>query len=133
MPLALSPEARGIAPVMLEPVSEERGERMGEGAAPPPSQVIDEDLAYILYTSGSTGKPKGVMISHRAIVAFSDWAGEYFALHEQDRVASHSPLHFDLSLFDVWTTLAHGPACIWCRRAFPSLRRIWCASSQKAA
>ncbi|MBC2859194.1 amino acid adenylation domain-containing protein [Stappia sp. 28M-7] len=111
VPLALSAEARGIAPVMLEPQDETKDKARGEAAAPPPSQVIDEDLAYILYTSGSTGKPKGVMISHRAIVAFSDWAGEYFALHAQDRVASHSPLHFDLSLFDVWTTLAHG-ACV---------------------
>lgn len=110
-PLALSPEARGIAAVMLEPKGEERGERIGDGGAPPPSQAIDEDLAYILYTSGSTGRPKGVMISHRAIVAFSDWAGAYFELQAQDRVASHSPLHFDLSLFDVWTTLAHG-ACV---------------------
>ncbi|WP_186397487.1 amino acid adenylation domain-containing protein [Stappia sp. TSB10GB4] len=106
VPLALSPGAQGIAPMMLEP----RGDT-AEVVSPPPSRVIDEDLAYILYTSGSTGRPKGVMISHRAIVAFSDWAGEYFALQAQDRVASHSPLHFDLSLFDVWTTLAHG-ACV---------------------
>lgn len=111
VPLALSPDARGIASVMLEPEGEESGEERGEAAAPPPSKIIDEDLAYILYTSGSTGKPKGVMISHRAIVAFSDWAGAYFALQAQDRVASHSPLHFDLSLFDVWTALAHG-ACV---------------------
>lgn len=74
----------------------------GQGGA------IEDDLAYILYTSGSTGRPKGVMISHRNVVAFFDWAGRQFGLGPGDRVSSHAPLHFDLSLFDLWTALAHG-------------------------
>jgi amino acid adenylation domain-containing protein len=55
-----------------------------------------------LYTSGSTGTPKGVMISHRASLTFVEWAAACAGLGEQDRVASPAPLHFDLSVFDVF-------------------------------
>ena len=77
-------------------------------AAAPPHLAIDVDLAYILYTSGSTGRPKGVMISHRNVLAFIDWARDHFALTADDRVSSHAPLHFDLSLFDLYATLSCG-------------------------
>jgi amino acid adenylation domain-containing protein len=80
----------------------------GLADGPLPRRSLDEDLAYILYTSGSTGRPKGVMITHRNVMAFSDWAGSYFDVSEADRVSSHAPFHFDLSLFDLWTTLVHG-------------------------
>jgi amino acid adenylation domain-containing protein len=67
-------------------------------------QAIDTDLAYILYTSGSTGTPKGVMISHRASLTFVDWAAACTGLGEQDRVCSPAPLHFDLSVFDIFAS-----------------------------
>lgn len=59
-------------------------------------------LAAILYTSGSTGEPKGVMISHKNIEYFVQWSVEYFQLSHDDRCISHAPLHFDLSLFDLF-------------------------------
>ena len=66
--------------------------------------AIETDLAYILYTSGSTGTPKGVMISHRASLTFVEWAAACAGLGEQDRVCSPAPLHFDLSVFDIFAT-----------------------------
>ena len=74
-------------------------------------QAIDADLAYILYTSGSTGTPKGVMISHRASLTFVEWAAACAGLTEQDHVCSPAPLHFDLSVFDIFATCKAG-ACM---------------------
>ena len=65
---------------------------------------VDTDLAYILYTSGSTGAPKGVMISHAVSMSFVRWAAEETELSPDDRVSGHAPLHFDLSVFDVFST-----------------------------
>ncbi|MEP6997967.1 MAG: amino acid adenylation domain-containing protein [Betaproteobacteria bacterium] len=64
--------------------------------------------AYILYTSGSTGQPKGVVLSHRAALSFVDWAAETIELGPTDVVSSHAPLHFDLSVFDLFATCRAG-------------------------
>lgn len=70
--------------------------------------VTDASLAYVLYTSGSTGTPKGVCVSHRAAHHFPNWAKSEFNIENQDRIASVSPLTFDLSTFDMFATLAAG-------------------------
>lgn len=64
--------------------------------------------AHLLFTSGSTGVPKGVIVTHANVVAFVDWAKAYFGLNEHDRVSCHSPLHFDLSTFDLYGAFAAG-------------------------
>ena len=66
----------------------------------------DEDLAYILYTSGSTGQPKGVMLTHRNALGFVNWVAEEFALRGEDRLSSHAPFHFDLSILDLFGAAA---------------------------
>lgn len=76
--------------------------------APPPVAVDADDLAYLLFTSGSTGAPKGVPIRHISVVAFVGWANEYFAVGPGDRQSAHSPLHFDLSVHDVFGSLLAG-------------------------
>jgi amino acid adenylation domain-containing protein len=73
--------------------------------------TIDQDLAYILYTSGSTGDPKGVMLTHRNALAFIAWAAEEFGVDRSDRLSSHAPLHFDLSVFDLYAA-AYGGASV---------------------
>jgi amino acid adenylation domain-containing protein len=74
--------------------------------------AIETDTAYILYTSGSTGTPKGVMISHRNSLTFVNWAAECAALTADDRVSSHAPLHFDLSIFDIFSSCKAGATII---------------------
>lgn len=68
-------------------------------------------LAAILYTSGSTGQPKGVALSHRAMGNFADWAAATFHIGCTDHIASLAPFHFDLSVFDLFSSLSSG-ACI---------------------
>lgn len=78
-------------------------------AAHAPQVVLTEtDLAYILYTSGSTGRPKGVMLTHQNALTFIEWCADIFKITSDDRLSNHAPLHFDLSVFDVYNTLEAG-------------------------
>jgi amino acid adenylation domain-containing protein len=74
----------------------------------PKVTLVETDLAYILYTSGSTGRPKGVMLTHQNALTFVEWCAEEFQVRSEDRLSNHAPLHFDLSVFDVYNTLEAG-------------------------
>ncbi len=74
--------------------------------------TVSLDLAYILYTSGSTGTPKGVMLTHANALAFVGWAVRTFGVSGEDRVSSHAPFHFDLSVFDLFASSAAGAAMV---------------------
>ena len=77
--------------------------------SPDPHVTLTEtDLAYILYTSGSTGRPKGVMLSHQNALTFVEWCAEKFNVRADDRLSNHAPLHFDLSVFDVYNAMEAG-------------------------
>jgi amino acid adenylation domain-containing protein len=66
------------------------------------------DTAYVLYTSGSTGKPKGVMTSHANINNYIDWATGFLNIQATDKILGTAPFHFDMSTFDIYTTLKTG-------------------------
>lgn len=74
----------------------------------PTVQIKTDSIAAILYTSGSSGTPKGVALSHKAITNFTLWAGNTFNITPKDHIASLAPFHFDLSIFDLFTSLCFG-------------------------
>ncbi|MGX1887241.1 non-ribosomal peptide synthetase [Streptomyces sp. NPDC055287] len=71
-----------------------------------------DDLAYVIYTSGSTGRPKGVMIEHRSAVNTVLDVNDRVSLAPGDRVFGISSLAFDLSVWDVFGSLAAGAALV---------------------
>jgi len=98
-----------------------------------PTDVTPSALAAILYTSGSTGNPKGVALSHQALGSFSTWAGHTFAINHQDRIANLAPFHFDLSIFDLFTSLANGASVYFLPSRLslsPSRLTAWLADKQ---
>lgn len=77
-------------------------------AGPPPCRTGPEDPAHLLYTSGSTGEPKGVVVTHGSVVRFVEWAVRHYRIGPDERLSGHSPLHFDLSTFDLFGAFAAG-------------------------
>ena len=91
------------------------------------------DLAYIIYTSGSTGQPKGVMISHLNSLTFVNWAFEYIEVSTDDRLSSHAPLHFDLSIFDIYVAAKAGATLFLVPEnlsMFPTRLSSWISDNQ---
>ncbi|PRY22030.1 non-ribosomal peptide synthetase [Pseudosporangium ferrugineum] len=71
-----------------------------------------DHLAYVMYTSGSTGRPKGVLVPHRGAADFVASSRELFRMVPGDRVLQFANPCFDVSVFDVFATLAAGATMV---------------------
>lgn len=67
--------------------------------------IIDTDPLYIICTSGSTGVPKGVVVSHRAVIDFTEEASERMQFSPDEKFISQVPFYFDVSVLDIYCTL----------------------------
>jgi amino acid adenylation domain-containing protein len=73
---------------------------------------VDSRLAYVLFTSGSSGTPKGVVHTHESALAFVDWSVRAVGLTDSDIVSQYSNYSFDLSIFDLFSSLSAGARMI---------------------
>ena len=79
---------------------------------PDAGPATPDDLAYVIFTSGSTGTPKGVTIRHRAAANTVRDINSRYGVGRDDRVLGLSSLNFDLSVWDIFGTLAAGATLV---------------------
>ena len=86
-----------------------------ESPAMPP--LRETSLAYVLFTSGTTGEPKGVQIGRESVAALVDWMAADFGLGDHPVFLNQAPFSFDLSMYEVFGTLALGGTIVLASRA----------------
>ncbi|WP_161990268.1 non-ribosomal peptide synthetase [Streptomyces alboflavus] len=70
--------------------------------------VRPDNAAYVMYTSGSTGTPKGVTLTHRALVNGALRLADATGVAANSRTLAATSVNFDVSVFEILTTLAAG-------------------------
>ncbi|NMY06497.1 non-ribosomal peptide synthase/polyketide synthase [Pseudomonas sp. WS 5059] len=83
----------------------------------PVTAVAPNNLAYVIYTSGSTGKPKGVAIAHGNVLALIHWSQQVYSREDIQGVLASTSVCFDLSVWEIFVTLANGGSLILARNA----------------
>ncbi len=85
-----------------------RAELEAEPDGAPESGVEPENLSHVIFTSGSTGRPRGVMIRHSSTVVLLHWLRETVTDEERSSVLFSTSVNFDVSVAEVFGTLAWG-------------------------
>ena len=72
------------------------------------SHAVDTDPLYVNFTSGSTGVPKGIAVCHRSVIDFIGFFTEMFGITDKDVIANQAPFDFDVSVKDIYSSIAAG-------------------------
>ncbi|GAB3465548.1 non-ribosomal peptide synthetase [Actinophytocola sediminis] len=78
----------------------------------PPELVAEPNLAYVIYTSGSTGRPKGSVNEHGRVANTVVGMNGVYQLGPADRMLAISSLNYDMSVYEVFGTLAAGATVV---------------------
>ncbi|WP_314408278.1 non-ribosomal peptide synthetase [Streptomyces sp. DSM 40484] len=72
------------------------------------ARLSPDNLAYVMYTSGSTGTPKGAAITHRSLVNGVRELTRVLDAPPGWRMLAGTSVNFDVSVFELLTTLSTG-------------------------
>ncbi|GGL99189.1 non-ribosomal peptide synthetase [Micromonospora yangpuensis] len=116
----VDPADPGGAPPATAPEGRAPEDTAAEGTAPEPGRTPAIDghrLAYVIYTSGSTGRPKGTLVQHGSAVNYVLHCRDRFPIGPGDRILQFANPCFDVSVFDIFATLANGATLVHAPRA----------------
>ncbi|MDO4323132.1 MAG: D-alanine--poly(phosphoribitol) ligase subunit DltA [Lachnospiraceae bacterium] len=97
--------------ISLEELEHIVTEADGGNAVSESDWVHGGDTYYIIFTSGSTGTPKGVQITADCLNHYLDWSVTLGTSPEEKQgqvFLNQAPFSFDLSVMDLYTSLASG-------------------------
>lgn len=77
-----------------------------------PVDIQINDPAYLMFTSGSTGEPKGVLCPHAGASLRVLWQVKQGHLLPGDRVLGKTPYTFDVSVWEMFFSLAAGATLV---------------------
>ncbi|MCK2216175.1 amino acid adenylation domain-containing protein [Actinomadura sp. ATCC 31491] len=84
-------------------------DELGSGPGHDPrTGLLPGNTAYLMYTSGSTGEPKGVAITHGNVVNGVLRLNDVLGLPPRARMLAGTSVSFDVSVFELFSTLCRG-------------------------
>ncbi|MEV4342297.1 amino acid adenylation domain-containing protein [Streptomyces sp. NPDC049590] len=106
------PETQGMDVLPLDGLDQSADASEATQALP---EVTAGQLAYLMYTSGSTGRPKGVLTEHGPVCNRIRWGMAAFPAGPGTVVLHKTPIHFDVSVWEIFWTLASGATLVLAR------------------